>query len=131
AALPERLPGGVAGQDLHVLLLRGVGGLALDERLGEGVELAAAGFADHVRVGHLASSSSSGFVKAVWAGPRRPSTTISVTFDSASTSSAWSATSVCASSSRVRASMRATSVATFPFPTTIARSALRSNSRSR
>src|SRR5918998_359007 len=77
------------------------------------------------------SSSSSGFVKAACAGPRLPITTISLTFEFASTSSAWSATSVCASSSRVRASMRATSAATLPFPTTTARSADRSNSRSR
>ncbi len=46
------------------------------------------------------SSSSSGFVKAACAGPRRPTTTTSRTLLRASTSSAWSAVSVGASSLR-------------------------------
>ena len=47
-----------------------------------------------------------------------------------SASIAWSAVSVSSSSSLVRASMRARSVATLPFPITTARSQERSNSRS-
>ena len=47
------------------------------------------------------SSSSSGFVKAACAGPRRPTTTTSDTRLAASTSSAWSAVSVGASSAGV------------------------------
>ena len=47
------------------------------------------------------SSRSSGFVNAAWAGPRRASTTTSRTPLEASTSSAWSAMSVTASSARV------------------------------
>src|SRR5581483_10905701 len=63
------------------------------------------------------------------AGPRRPSTTISRMPDAPSAAIASSVASVGASSPAVSASMRATSSATLPFPTTTARSPERSNSR--
>ncbi len=72
------------------------------------------------------SSLISGLVKAAWAGPRRPSTTISRTFFASRTSIAWSAVSVWRSSWSVRASIRATSIATLPLPITTARSQERS-----
>jgi hypothetical protein len=62
-------------------------------------------------------------VNAACCGPRRPRITISRIPAPSKTSIAWSATSVTASSSRVSVSIRATSIATLPLPTTIARSA--------
>ena len=72
------------------------------------------------------SSRSSGLVNAACAGPRRPSTTTSSTDAARNASSAWSAVSVGASSSRSSTSIRATSIATLPLPTTTARRAERS-----
>ncbi len=75
------------------------------------------------------SSPSSVDVHAAWTGPRRPSTTISRMPDETIASIAASVVSVGASSSRVSASIRATSSATLPFPMTTARSCERSKSR--
>jgi hypothetical protein len=63
-------------------------------------------------------------------GPRRPITTISRMLELEIASIERSVLSVGASSSLVRASMRAMSSATFPFPMTTARSTERSKSRS-
>ncbi len=75
------------------------------------------------------SSPSSVDVHAACTGPRRPRTTISRIPEETIASIAASVVSVGASSSRVSASMRATSSATLPFPMTTARSCERSNSR--
>ncbi len=75
-------------------------------------------------------SPSSVDVHAAWTGPRRPRTTISRMRDAQIASIARSVVSVGDSSSRVSASMRATSSATFPFPMTTARSWERSNGSS-
>ena len=64
------------------------------------------------------SSRSSLVVKAVYAGPRRPSTCTSVTCLAASEASTSSAMSVAASSAADLISTRATSRATLPAPTT-------------
>ncbi len=69
-------------------------------------------------------------VHAACTGPRRPRTWISRSADPAIASIAASVVSVGASSSRVSASIRATSSATFPLPTTTARSPERSNASS-
>ena len=74
------------------------------------------------------SSFSSGFVNAACAGPRRPSITISL--QAGADDRVRSRPASCrsgASSSCVSESIRATSTATFPFPTTTARSPERSN----
>ena len=75
------------------------------------------------------SSPTSTGVQAACTGPRRPTTTISRIPAPLIAAIAASVVSVGASSSGVRASMRATSSATFPFPITTARSCERSNSR--
>ena len=77
------------------------------------------------------SSRSSALVNAACAGPRRPSTTTSSIALARRASSAWSAMSVCASSSGSRVRIRITSAATLPLPITTARRAERSNARSR
>ena len=76
------------------------------------------------------SSCSSGVVNAACAGPRRPSTRISRIPEPTIAAIASSVVSVGSISSAVSASIRATSTATFPFPTTTTRSAERSNGRS-
>ena len=73
------------------------------------------------------SSCSSGVVNAACAGPRRPSTRISRIPEPRIAAIASSVVSVGSISSAVSASIRATSTATFPLPTTTARSAERSN----
>ena len=69
-------------------------------------------------------------MNAACTGPRRPSITISSTPAPQIASIASGVVSVGASSSAVSASMRAQSIATFPFPITTARSCERSNTRS-
>jgi hypothetical protein len=69
-------------------------------------------------------------MRVAWAGPRRPTITISRTGEAAIASIAGSVVSVGASSSGVSASIRATSSATLPLPITRARSTFRSNGSS-
>ena len=67
-------------------------------------------------------------MKAAWSGPRRARIVISSMLEAESTSIAWSAVSVTSSSDGASASIRATSMATFPAPTTTTCFACRSTS---
>jgi hypothetical protein len=117
---------GVSAQQIDVAPRRGVGGIGPKPRGALVVERHLGGVDDDVGARELAELAQLGLVNAACAGPRRPSTTTSSTDAARSASSAWSAVSVVASSSRSSTSIRATSIATLPLPTTTARRADRS-----
>ena len=71
-------------EDLDVAPVGRIAVLGLDVGAARVVELDLGGVDDDVGVGELAELADLGLVKAAWAGPRRPRTTISSTPDSAS-----------------------------------------------
>ena len=132
AARPRRLAGRLArrelAQHLHVPAWRSCCPRATPSLAGS--SSSSAGSTTTSAPASSPSSFSSGVVNAACAGPRRPSSTISRIPDSAIASIAGRWCRSAASSSGVSASIRATSSATFPLPTTTARSTDRSNSSS-
>ena len=119
---------GIFPQVLEIRLRRAV---FLDLCLAGRVELDVLRIDDHVHAFEPSQLPELRVVNEACAAPRRPSTTTSRILLWRSLSSAWSAMSVLPKASGETTSMRVTSIATLPLPTTTARSQDRSTGRSR